>query len=70
METQGYDFRSVSFWLKMPIVGPILCLALVFLGMAVLPSVLGGLLVWFLFAVGCLAVCMNLARAGRYLLRR
>ena len=70
METPAPDYRSVGFWLKMPIVGPILCLALVFAVLAIFPNAIGGLFVWFLFAVGCVAIGMNVVRFVRFTLRR
>ena len=69
METPAYNYRSLSFWLKMPILGPILCMAFVFVGMAVLPGALGGLFVWSLFAVGCIAIGRNVVNAARHVLR-
>lgn len=70
METPSYNVRSVGFWLKTPIVGPILCLALVYLVLALFTDALGSLFMVCLFAAGSVAIFRNLSRAGRYIFRR
>lgn len=70
METPTRNGRSLSSWLKRPVVGPLLCLLLVYALLSVFPDGLAALVLWSLFAVGCAVIGRNVRHAVAIPVRR